>query len=853
MVTIELFDHPFAAGEPHRFEAECVGSWLLSHYGDRTQFLIQVYRGQPSVENDITNDLPALMETEGHYVVLQSPGGVSGFFDDAWDDIKDFGNALFNPSWYLSKLALDAGVEALMPDMPGMPGNVNRTQQSPNNGLGDRQNKARILERVEDIFGTVRSIPSLLQQVYRKYDDHTEFEYGYLCVGRGYYDIEDVRDGDTLASEIDGMRVAFYNPFTSPNSGTPFLTIGAAISEPIQQVSRSNNVDGITLLAPNQANLVNPATYTFKTAASAGSTGDRIEQPASSPSFSAIFDAGDSVTVTGGAYAGTYTVASIVSDTEIELTTASFLSTAAVSCGVTKTGASEWSGWVTLTDPGMTEVWCNIVAPSGMFADGGTGKGFTWADYEIEVEELDGDLLPTANVITATGQIRDKVSDQRAVTVEIALTWTGPCRVRARRSDDFPYAFAGTVISEIKWADLYAVTPVADPHFGNVTTVQIVTKATQRALSVKQRQFNCRATRRIPIYDGSTFSGEFAADGSVASGTIDGSNRFVDILAAVALDPQIGRRMLADIDMPQIWSVYQQVAAWNPLCAEFGYTLDSDGISFEETVQMIADACFCTAYRQNGKIRLTFNQAQTASVALFTHRNKRPAADSITRRFSSESEYDGIELVYNDAETDQSETIKLPLDDSATKYRKVEVPGVRNYEQAWYRAEREYRKQILQRLAIDTETTSDGRRLLPGDRIDIVDNTRFDAMDGEVVGQSGLELTLSRPVAFGDGPHSILLMQRDGSLESIACAPGGAANRVVLATAPSEALVTQPGAAGIRTIFSFAADAAREAMAWLVQEVDIVDGSYVRVRAINYDAAYYGADSEPAPPRATVL
>ena len=54
----------------------------------------------------------------------------------------------------------------------------------------------------------------------------------------------------------------------------------------------------------------------------------------------------------------------------------------------------------------------------------------------------------------------------------------------------------------------------------------------------------------------------------------------------------------------------------------FHYTLDSDNISYEETIRMIANAVFCIAYRQNGKIRFSFDKPQTASTALFTHRNK---------------------------------------------------------------------------------------------------------------------------------------------------------------------------------------------------------------------------------------
>ena len=184
----------------------------------------------------------------------------------------------------------------------------------------------------------------------------------------------------------------------------------------------------------------------------------------------------------------------------------------------------------------------------------------------------------------------------------------------------------------------------------------------------------------------------------------------------------------------------------------------------------------------------------------------------------------------------------------------LELTGVRNYAQAWFRANREYNKILLQRVSIETETTSDGRLLLPNQRIDIVDNTRFDSQDGEIIAQSGLILTLSRDVVFGVGAHSIILMQRDGGLESITCTAGTSANKIVLAYAPSEAINTvNGGAIGIRTIFSFGADSVASANSYLVQEVNISDNSYVKVTAINYDSDYYAADTESIPSRSTVL
>jgi len=520
-------------------------------------------------------------------------------------------------------------------------------------------------------------------------------------------------------------------------------------------------------------------------------------------------------------------------------------------------GKAAYTDWITLPDADRTEVWANIIAPSGLFKDDG-GKSVASVNYALEIERLSALLAPLGTVETVTGMLSGAVSDERAETVEHATGWTGPARVRMRRTTDYDYAFKGTVQDEVKWADLYSVSPVAKTEFGAKTTIHTITQATARATAVKSRQVNCIATRKLPYYNGpafNSFSGALEATGRHVSGIIAPTSRIVDIIAAVSADPKIGARDLAsEVDMAQIWAVQQQLDAWNPACGQFNFTFDSDNISFEETIISIANAAFCIAYRQNGKIRLTLDRAQTASTALFTHRNKKPNAETITRKFASDAEYDGVEFVYVDPDSDQSETITLPLDGSYTKLKKFEIAGIRSFSQAWLRANREYRKLIGQRLSIETTTTLDARSLLPNSRIDVVDNTRFKSYDGEVVGQSGLELTLSQDVGFTPAlPHSIVLMRRDGSLQSIPVTAGSAANRVILQSLPSEAITTHYGADGIRTIYSFAADSARAAQAWLVQEIDISDGQYCTVRAINYSADYYAADHAAIPAKQTVI
>jgi len=922
MTEVRLYRHIFEVQAPKVFEVESLADWLLLHYGPSPDVRVQVFVGEPSEENEITGDISAIMACdELEYTILESPG-----FE------------LTALQWAVIAFVSSLAVTLLTPK-PEMPGNVNRTQSSPNNALSDRANKVRLGERTEDIFGTVESIPSLMMPTYTKYIGHKLFEYGYYCTSIGYNDIALLSDADTLIADITNASAAVYWPFTSPNSGdAPVLQIGDPIIDQIVTVRRATEVDGITLKALNQIQLPTSATYNFLIGGtltqevrqpnlnSIAGVGDELVitmtdyQPSSTGEVSVVastriysdteahpfigIQAGDSVTISGFVnagnngtftvtafaagyvafsvwvpgkitvstgsqvdetaptvtvtippqnYSGTYEIATI-DDANVTLLGTSWPRTFDKTCSVQVVGVTEWTDWMTLPQADRAEVWCNILASNGMYKDNG-GKSTAEVEFEIEIEKLHATThAPLGIVEVVTGSLSGSVTDERAETVENATAWTGPARVRMRRTTQYDYAWGGTVVDEIKWKDLYSVVPETKTHFGNKTTIHTVTQATARATAVKSRQLNCINSRLLPTYNGSTFSGAFDSEGRHVSGTIHQTSKIIDIIAAVAIDPYIGRRDISEIDLVQMWGVQQELDAWSLECGQFNYTFDSDNTSFEETLTLIADSAFCIPYRQNGVVRLAFDKLQTSSVSLFTHRNSKPNSLTIKRTFANDADYDGVQFVYTDPDENTSETINLPLDGSAIKPKKFEIAGIRSFDQAWYRANREYAKIKGQRLSLETVTTLDGRSLLPNARISVVDNTRFKSYDGEVVGQSGLELTLSQPVKFTPGQaHSIILMQRDGGLQSIACTAGSDSRRVVIASPPSESIVTTHGAAGIRTIFSFAADNARDSQAYLVQEIDVTDSQYVTVRAINYSADFYAADQLAVPDKAAII
>ncbi|MEG0968325.1 MAG: host specificity factor TipJ family phage tail protein [Comamonas sp.] len=796
----------------------------------------------------------------------------------------------------------------------------NRTTKSPNNQLGARDNQVRVLERVEDIFGRVKSIPSLMMPTYFKYVNHRQVEYGYYCVGRGYYDVSELRDGDTLLSDFTRASAAVYAPFTSPGHGAPQLQIGAAITDPVLTAQRNEQVDGITLQPLNKLQIIGSQTWDLD-----GATG-RITQKTGYPGIGTIAEPGVELTFT--ATSGGWTPeqsAAFTFTPEYEYVTSAFLvdvpnggtfqvvvegerrsytvlskpaadrATVSPSWGIgsgtfparrplapvtftaeiqsvgdlfvtvppgmfpSATGVvasvvihngqeTEWTSWMTSNSQTATAAWMNVAAVGGLYRDDGKGQQPITVAYQFEVRRLDGTGVQTVNS-SLTGQAQD----ERAETVEFALPWVGPFQVRARRTTPYDSGFQGAIVDEIKWSDLYAVSRVDRVHFGNKTTVQTVMYATPRATSARSRQLNCWAFRRLPTYNGTAWSGAFDVDGRHVSGTISATARASDIIGNMVMDRRIGNRPISDADMRQIHATQMQIEAWRPDCGEFNYTFDSKDSSLEDMVGIVAQAVFCTAFRQAGKIRLFFDRPQTQSQTLFSHRNKRPDAETFTRSFRNDSDYDGVEVTYSDRLSTQAEKIRLPLDGSAQHYKIVEMPGVTSYEQAWMLANREYNRLLNQRIVVETDVTQIGRLVTPGSLVDIVDNTRFQSYDGNVIGQSGLTLKLSQPVAV-EATSDIVLMNRDGSVESIPVTAGIDQFHVVLARYPSQPLVTQLTAdGGEPTEFSVASNDRRKAQTMLVKEVSRSDGEYVKITAVNYSDAYYAADYQPIPPRESVI
>ena len=248
----------------------------------------RIYHKVISKENDVTpgseDDCERLKAMPGPFFVVVYPEGPA---------LIIVGAILFAV----------AAVALSSPTIPSLPTPVvarNQQTASPNNELSDRSNRARINGRIPDIFGQVKATPDLISAPYKIFEANREVEYAYMCVGRGFYEIEEVRDGETLCANIPGTSIEIYEPFTSPNSGdVPQIRIGSAINSRVLATKRSNSVNGQVLRPPNAASITGIANMIFRYPGS-------IQYSVSSgdiQAFSSQFAEGDLLTITGAAQA----------------------------------------------------------------------------------------------------------------------------------------------------------------------------------------------------------------------------------------------------------------------------------------------------------------------------------------------------------------------------------------------------------------------------------------------------------------------------------------------------------------------------------------------------------------------
>lgn len=793
-----------------------------------------IYRDSVGEDNNVTEDFDALREPGTFHIIEGAGGGVvSGAFK-------------------LIGTVLSPIMKLLTPSTASSQSFSNVQGESPNNSLTDRNNKPRPYERVYDICGTVQSIPNNLMTTYRIYNAAgREEEYGYYCVGRGPLAIaaEDVLDGDTEIKNIPGSSAIIYGPYTSPNSGSPQLSVGEPINQGLYITTASNAVDGETLKAPND---LKSAMTDGATAEYNGSVGI-ITDPSGGAAFNEYISVGDRVTFSNVYVDGVADLNEVYTVTDVGPVTISVdpspklgqwqnVGTPAKGLKISDnptiepfdTTEASFSAWASITRIKPERILVNVSAPNGMYLDWGNGKLYLATVFEAQYQALDDKGRPFGPVYSQQAQVSGRSGDEVGTTLYAVLPTPSAVRVRVRRVTPYQFDYNGVVVDEIKYNALFGQIADNTSHYGNLTTVHTRRLNTARATSVKTPQVTIECTEMINKYLG----------GGVFDTVLTPNTQAVQSLIRLLRDPVVGGLDLTSANMDALLAVQNEIEEYfgSALAGQFCYTFDTYTTTMQDIIEAISEAIFCRAYREGKNILLDFDRPRQGPEMVFTHRSKVPGQEKWTRSFNDQSSYDSLKLSYIDPDTNTKETISIP-EAGGAKTDTYDAKGVRNYKQAYWLAHRRYQMMRLKRVSVEFASTEEGVFARPGRAISVVKGSRVAPYDGYVVAADGMTLTLSQPVEFTPGEsHSVILKRRDGSVQSVPVSPGATARKVVMLAAPAEAVYTDNSA--LKTEFSFGNDSRHSAQMVLVQTVTPNDDRTVKISGFNYHPDYYLHDSD---------
>lgn len=490
-------------------------------------------------------------------------------------------------------------------------------------------------------------------------------------------------------------------------------------------------------------------------------------------------------------------------------------------------------------------VWLNIVAPNGLYKLGEDDDEREDVQIIYRLWKLDDDGVEVgtyeeSDIHYIEGSASFHGTRAKTIKITPAISgWEGAknFRVQVARKSITDESWEGTVVDEIKWQTLLAMTAVDSTDFGDVTMIHSRSPATDGALAIKERKLNLIVQRKVPIrVSDSTFTTE-----------LSGTDRADEIISAICLDSKIGRRTTAEIDFDSIYDTIHDVEVYfgTDVAIEFNYTFDDDGLSFQDHIASVATAVFCQAYRRGNQIKLLPEIANESSTLLFNHRNKIPRTETRSVTFGRYNDHDGVSIDYVDPDDDSVVTYHIPDDMSATSPKNIEIIGIRNKLQAYWHAWREWNKITHQNTVTEFEATQEAYLLPLKDRILVADNTRSGTQDGEVLEQDGLQLTLSQPVTFAPGAaYTIFLQLPDGTVESRTITAGSATNQVILSSAPSQTLAIDSSLYARSTYLIVSDQDARGESAFLVAEKEPQSRWTCKIKAINYDSRYYANDTD---------
>jgi len=473
----------------------------------------------------------------------------------------------------------------------------------------------------------------------------------------------------------------------------------------------------------------------------------------------------------------------------------------------------------------------DVVAPRGLYyANDEGGLNSVSASFKVEARTVDDYgtatgswvTLGTETITAATGtpqrnSYRYTVAKAR---YEVKITRTDIKQTDSRYGH------------EIDWVSLRAYIPDSQ-EYGDITMLAVRMRASNNISSQSARRINCIAQRKLPIWNGSSWSANTAT-------------RSICWALADALRSNYGGKLPdARIDLSQLLILDSILSARGDT---FDGVFDQKQVLWE-SITLIARAGRMKPYVQGGIYHFTRDGAVTLPVALFNQRNIVKGSMKVEYMLPSDETADSVIVTYFDEVRQKPLEVHATLPGySADNPFPVELFGVTNAAQAWREGRYIAAANRYRRQSINFVTEMEGFIPTFGDLIAIAHDRMQRNVSGDVLAYDTATkiITLSEPVTFGVGTYYFGFKLRDGSFSGPWEATAGVdAYHAVLSTALD--FIPDTGYGRERTSFTFGKG---EEYRKLARVVSVRPRSIhqVEITCINEDSAVHTADTGTVPP-----
>jgi len=590
---------------------------------------------------------------------------------------------------------------------------------SPTYNLTAQGNAARIEQPIPVQYGRVLAYPDFAAQPYYEYVGEEQFLFMLLCLGCGEFDIEEIRIEDTPISAFSEIT---YEVVPPGSDVTLFPT----------SVVSSVEVSGQELIGLQTGTWTRATTVITVTRTAHGYAVGQVKYL----DFTTGGATSDAYVITG-VTANTFTV------TAPAVGTSGNCNIQAVLGGIDGFVASP-------AGSDANKIGIDFILPIGLYYRDGDGKLQTrTATFTVQAREVDDFGAAVGSWITLeSGTITGRsVSPQRR-SYRYDLATPGRYRVRAWRTN--ARQTGSDYGDQLLWGGLRSYMSEPEDR-GPVTLIAMRMQASNNLSLQASRRIGVIATRKVPVWDGSTWSSATSSK-SIAWAIADAA-RNTDYGAGLD-DSRIDLAALLALD-----------AVWTARGDTFNARFDS-AQSWWDAVQKIAGAGRAQCFMQGGILRTVRDSAQTVPVALFSMRNIKAGSFGIDYVTADDLTSDAVTATYWDAATwaPQRVTGKVSSSSALTP-AKMDLFGVDNAAQALREATYHAAANKYRRKMIKFATEMEGFIPSFGDLIAVQHDMPGWGLHAEVVGfnASTLILELSEPVTVTES-SVIGLRKADGTL-----------------------------------------------------------------------------------------